>query len=266
MVLVYTFKVVLQRDSDDKATAIKAGARRLYEIWDHYDNYGKAGYWAWHRRRANKIVVGLLKKMTGGLSPKRILNLGSHGETFECERGVFTHLNVLGRWLPKEALSVVADAEDLPFPGDKFDACTCMDSVINYCRANLVLNECARVLQPGGLLILDFDNCHTLEFRGSEAFCAGNIALRGDLPGVPHEMWFYSGAYMCKLLLERGFTVTSIHGSHYVSCAVQDTHHTLAKILMMLDPALDSISPLRLFAGNLIITAELSNKRAATMD
>ena len=47
-----------------------------------------------------------------------------------------------------------ADAEDLPFEPDQFDLVTCRIAPHHFPDAQLFLRECARVLKPGALLML----------------------------------------------------------------------------------------------------------------
>ncbi|MCE2473675.1 MAG: methyltransferase domain-containing protein, partial [Anaerolineae bacterium] len=47
-----------------------------------------------------------------------------------------------------------ADAEDLPFESDQFDLVTCRIAPHHFPDAQRFLRECARVLRPGALLIL----------------------------------------------------------------------------------------------------------------
>ena len=47
-----------------------------------------------------------------------------------------------------------ADAEDLPFERERFDLVTCRIAPHHFPDARLFLRECARVLKPGGILLL----------------------------------------------------------------------------------------------------------------
>lgn len=48
----------------------------------------------------------------------------------------------------------LADAENLPFPDDRFDLVTCRIAPHHFPHAQVFLQQCARVLKPGGLLLL----------------------------------------------------------------------------------------------------------------
>ena len=52
---------------------------------------------------------------------------------------------------------VAAQAEIMPFPDDSFDTVFCINSLDHVQNANTVLTEIARVLQPGGRLVLHVD-------------------------------------------------------------------------------------------------------------
>ncbi len=48
----------------------------------------------------------------------------------------------------------VADAENLPFPNDSFDAVTCAFGVRNFVHLEQGLSEMLRVLKPGGTMVI----------------------------------------------------------------------------------------------------------------
>ncbi len=55
-----------------------------------------------------------------------------------------------------------ADVERLPFPNETFDAVVCLEALVHFDHLENVFLEFNRVLKPGGILIVDFDNKYGL--------------------------------------------------------------------------------------------------------
>ena len=69
-------------------------------------------------------------------------------------------------------VAIVADAERLPFAGDTFDVVTCDDTIEHLVDPAVALREIARVVRPGGHLLLISPNhgaAHVLLARAREA-------------------------------------------------------------------------------------------------
>lgn len=55
-----------------------------------------------------------------------------------------------------------ADVEHLPFSNETFDAVVCLEALVHFDNLENVFLEFNRVLKPGGILIVDFDNKYGL--------------------------------------------------------------------------------------------------------
>lgn len=106
-----------------------------------------------------------------------------------------------------------ADANDLPFPSEKFDMVTCQTVLIHVSEPKKTITEMLRVLKPGGLILLvepnnmmgylSFDNLYSVDSiedkvniikfallcqEGKKALGLGFISLGDLLPGYLNEL------------------------------------------------------------------------------
>ncbi|MBI2967766.1 MAG: bifunctional demethylmenaquinone methyltransferase/2-methoxy-6-polyprenyl-1,4-benzoquinol methylase UbiE [Bacteroidetes bacterium] len=113
-----------------------------------------------------------------------------------------------------------ADGENLPFPGESFDAVTIAFGIRNFESVTCGLNEIFRVLKKNGMLVvLEFSNpkstllrkMYWLYFTGVLPFIgkiiSGNRSAYSYLPESVKE--FPSGEEFLRLLVQSGFTETS---------------------------------------------------------
>lgn len=239
----------------DVQSLVSAGARHLYspENWSRLFDSELGTYWRWHQSRIRRYVGSLLREVPA----RPILSVGSHGELFGQDANNIVHLNIESHWVDGLANAAVGDAHRLPFPDDTFEAVLLLDSVINYCDMNSVLSECVRVAKDGAVIVLDFDNLSSLEYIRSPQRWQGKALLPGDLPGVPHSMWYYSYEYAREAFTLRGIDVTRVHGSHFLSCLLQDRHRSLAHAAMRLDTFVPPWRRLSAHAGNVVVCGRL---------
>ena len=126
------------------------------EIWDEED--------VWHAYTGKKLEEIVCQAVADlALNEKAVLNVGSAGSTYGLDSENHFHLDIAERLLPRGGKSVAGSAEALPFLSGSFDAVICVGSVINYCDAVPVCRETARVLRPGGWLLLEFESSESGE-------------------------------------------------------------------------------------------------------
>ena len=166
-------------------------------------NYDVSEYGA-HARALYPVVLSQLTQ----IPHKSVLDVGcGTGELLRAVHTKFPDTACTGLDLSEQMLTVAreklggaaellrGDAERLPFADGSFEALLCCDSFHHYPDPDAALSEMARVLQPGGVLLL--------------ADCTAPLAVRGVtnlfLP-LSHEgdVKLYGAKELCTLL-ERHF-------------------------------------------------------------
>jgi demethylmenaquinone methyltransferase/2-methoxy-6-polyprenyl-1,4-benzoquinol methylase len=208
----------VSRDPDAVRAMFGRIARR-YDLANHVLSGGFDFLW---RRRAAKIVEGW--------QPKRVLDLatGSGDLALAIQRRL-PEATITAADFSPEMLeiarrkgvreTVLADALQLPFESASFDCVTVAFGLRNMADWSAALGEMARVLRPGGhLLILDF-SLPTGAMRPAYRFylhrclpllasiVTGQKAAYDYLGGSIEK--FPSGAAMLELIEKKGFTMAS---------------------------------------------------------
>ncbi len=116
----------------------------------------------------------------------------------------FARLNAAHARLGRRIRFVAADGADLPFADASFDAVVSMNALHHIRRINAVLDEMARVVRPGGKIVLaDFDA------RGFRIFDRIHAA-----EGRVHERHAYSWVPIAARLRRAGFRVRRRRGEN----------------------------------------------------
>jgi SAM-dependent methyltransferase len=134
--------------------------RRMFELESHY-------WWFIARRR---LAFRLLRLALSGVAGPRILDLGCGTGAFDIELGEYGE--PIGADMSRLALDfartrgkfglVQADGSALPFKNTSFDAAIGLD-VFEHIEDDLAaMKECARILRPGGVLVLTVPAFRTL--------------------------------------------------------------------------------------------------------
>jgi ubiquinone/menaquinone biosynthesis C-methylase UbiE len=97
-----------------------------------------------------------------------------------------------GRSLPV----TVADATRLPFAPDRFDVVTMWDTIEHLADPRTALSEVARVLRPGGTLVLTTGDV--------QSWCRRLSGRRWHLYTLPEHRYFFSAATLDTLLSQAG--------------------------------------------------------------
>jgi len=146
---------------DMNRQAVKTANRCFYDaVAEHYeetDGRRSPSMEAWLR---NNLLA--LRDKTG---PGRFLDLGSgSGLAARCARGIFSPLvgldlspGLLALNRQVFDLAVAGDVDHLPFPDQSFDVITCFAVLHHLYDYDRLVNECARILRPGGIFYSDHD-------------------------------------------------------------------------------------------------------------
>lgn len=157
-----------------------------YDLLNHTLSMGIDILW-------RKKAVRLLKKnqpvnildIATGTADFAIENLGSgaHKVTgIDISQGMIDVgiAKIKKKGLANKIELLLADAENLPFPDDSFDAITVGFGVRNFANLKKGLNEMKRVLKPGGIcLILEFSKPTKFPIRSIY-----NLYFKNILPGI----------------------------------------------------------------------------------
>ncbi|MHB8635182.1 MAG: class I SAM-dependent methyltransferase [Fimbriimonadaceae bacterium] len=126
--------------------------RRMFELESHY-------WWFVARRR---LALRLLRRSLAGTTRPRVLDLGCGTGAFDVELagygepvGADMSRLALGFARTRGAFALVqADGSALPFIDASFDAAIGLDVFEHIEADTAAIKECARVLRPGGVLVL----------------------------------------------------------------------------------------------------------------
>lgn len=105
-----------------------------------------------------------------------------------------------------------ADAEQLPFPDAAFDTVLCMEAIMHVPHPQRLVNEMARVVRPGGAVILSMTNRWRLNALGEAPGALYRWLGLAQRPTTPRYMWRYSVPQFTHYLRQAGLTVQRLHG------------------------------------------------------
>jgi demethylmenaquinone methyltransferase / 2-methoxy-6-polyprenyl-1,4-benzoquinol methylase len=154
---------VPQRDSDEFATQVRGMFDRISGVYDLMNSAMTAGlHHQWRQRAVDKAQVGRGSDAldvccgTGDLALELRRRIGPDGRVVGCD---FSEpmLEIARRKSGEESLPVEfgwADALDLPYGDGSFDAVTIGFGARNLADLERGISEMARVLRPGGRLVI----------------------------------------------------------------------------------------------------------------
>lgn len=187
------------------ANEIKAFYERVDTVWPKNDK--------WHNLNQKEIKKFIYRVP---LQNCKILNAGSGGNNYDLNVDMY-HVDVAESKIKNYKNHIVSSIENMPFDDNSFDIVICVGSVLNYCDALKAINEMARVLSKNGLLILEFENSYSFEFKNTKAYKANAAVVTTNYFNTPHRMWVYSLDYVCRLLRENNLVPSNIYPFHILS-------------------------------------------------
>jgi SAM-dependent methyltransferase len=96
--------------------------------------------------------------------------------------------------------AVVGSVEAIPLRDASIDAVVCVGSVINYCDVGATILEFARVLRPGGYLLLEFESSRSAELRSQDVFGRSVGVAETFYGDGPEIVWVYTPEFVGHLL------------------------------------------------------------------
>ena len=155
-----------QESSETKKSQVEQMFDNIAPRYDFLNHLLSAGIDKVWRRRAINLLKGLehpnvLDVATGtgdlALALQKRLNARVTGLDLSEEMLKVAHQKVAHKSLSSHISLVQGDSENLPFGNDAFDAVTVAFGVRNFENLNQGLSEMARVLKPGGkMVVLEF--------------------------------------------------------------------------------------------------------------
>ena len=174
----------------------------------------------WYDYTHQKIIQFILTSLKNRLNMCSVyLNAGSGGSTYDLP-GTCYHVDIAESLIHHFPNYVVASIENLPFPISHFDAIICVGSVLNYCDAVQSIRELARVLKPGGYMVLEFERSNTGELWGSKEYGKGGTFQKYEYMGHVHTLCLYSERLIVKLLQRYGLQIIKYQRFHCLSALI----------------------------------------------
>jgi SAM-dependent methyltransferase len=225
------------------------------EIWPSDDR--------WHQH-THKCIQRILREYLGrtDLSDRRVLNLGSGGNEYSVQPVAQIQLDIAERHLPRNGNSVVGSVESLPISSSSVDVALCVGAVLNYCDAAAAIHEIARVLIPGGTLVLEFESSRSAEYLGRTQFGKTAVFVSTTFQGGAELLWLYNPAYIVGLLQAVGLELLGEQGFHIGTTLVFRIfrNEKVALCFAWLDRLFFSRRFFRAFACNQVVLAKKSLK------
>ena len=191
------------------------------------------------------------------LQNRKILNAGSGGNDYGLNTDM-CHLDIAENKIENAKNYVVGSIERMPFDNNSFDVVICVGSVLNYCDAVKAINEMARVLKNNGVLILEFENSYSFEFKNTTAYKAAATVVTTEYFNAPHKMWVYSLDYIREILCDNNLVPNNIYPYHILSSFAYfySRNENKAAKYAPLDKILRHIPIVRKHSGNVIISCK----------
>lgn len=191
---------------------VKDHARELFshlkDPWPSHDR--------WSRHTSTNLAA-LIAEFATISEGKRILNVGSHGNSYGLHADNQIHLDIAEPSMTGVALAVVGDAETLPFGNEVFDFTLCVGSVINYCSAAAAIAEMGRTLKKSGRLLLEFETSDSLEFMLTPDIGKDVALVRTFYNRMPDRLYVYSCNYISAALRANKMEIDQVRRFHLLS-------------------------------------------------
>jgi SAM-dependent methyltransferase len=244
---------------DGKFGAAAMKARALSQFNNASDVWPEDNAWSAHtRREISRRLHRHLLEFSAESSIDRLLNIGSHGNAYGVRVPEHVHIDLAENALAGLPLAVVGDAELLPFADHTFDIAVCVGSVINYCSPPRVFFEIARVLKPGGHLLLEYETSESFEFVMSGDFGKDVALVETFYNCASDKIYVYSSRYIQNALHAAGFSIQASERFHILSALAFRLikSERIAATFARFDDAISSHRLGQRFSANIFVAAE----------
>ena len=183
-----------------------------------------------------------------------ILNAGSAGNTYGLPYK-FHHVDIAEKHLEGLEHATVASVESLPFDNEAFDGCICVGSVINYCDALVAIAEMLRVIKPGGVIVLEFENSNSYEYKHSDVYGKAAGIVTVNYRQQEHHQWLYSYRHIKNICESCGAKIRSARYFHILSSLklARGLEEDAASEYAKYDKLLACVPLVKAHAGNIIV-------------
>jgi SAM-dependent methyltransferase len=224
------------------------------DIWPSNDK--------WHQY-TKKRIENFIKKVlndTKFTQKQQILNAGSGGNEYGLTNFDHYHVDITERAIRNRKQYLVSTIENIPLQEQLFDVCLCVGSVINYCDALRTINEFYRLLRPGGILLLEFENSNNLEFIFKKCFKKSAHIATTFYKLREHKLWVYSEEYITNLITVNNFKIISLERLHILSPLLYRIckDENFASKFANLDDLFRYVPIIRKFSCNIILACSKS--------
>jgi|GEM_PF-3472440 len=113
-----------------------------------------------------------------------------------------------------------ASVEDLPFEDNTFDHAFCIGTVLNYTDSEKSIAELARVIKPGGELVLEFESSLSYQHKDKPSYGMGKGPVTVEFYGEYHHHLLYSESYVIQMCERFGLKLRNAERFHILSALV----------------------------------------------
>jgi SAM-dependent methyltransferase len=181
-----------------------------------------------------------------------VLNAGSGDIDLGLESALTINLDISVTRVSRLPNAVVGSVEAIPLHDTSVDAVVCVGSVINYCDAGATILELARILRPGGYLLLEFESSRSAELRSQNGFDRSVRVAETFYGDGPEVVWVYTPEFIGHLLAAAGIPVLKRVPIHVLSPWILSLFGSIraAAIAARLDPVARRLPLVTRWASN----------------